>query len=159
EHDNLTGLYNRTFFEKEAQRADTDQKYPLSIIMGEITGLKSVNEGLGHGEGDVLLIEVADIMERSCRKDDRVARWENDSFIILLPATSREVAQQVCERIQESFRKNVDCLIQVGLVLGSATKNNPQQLLTDLLKTAEGNMYQNKLSGLNFQIHRTRDIF
>ena len=57
-HDYLTGLYNRAFFEEEKMRLDTQRQLPLSIIMGDINGLKLINDGFGHAKGDSVLVEI-----------------------------------------------------------------------------------------------------
>lgn len=60
-HDGLTGLYNRSFFEEELRRLDSDRQLPLSIVMGDTNDLKLVNDAFGHQEGDRLLIKIAHI--------------------------------------------------------------------------------------------------
>lgn len=72
-HDVLTGLYNRAFFESEKVRLDTEQSLPLSFIMGDINGLKLINDMFGHAQGDRLLIEMTEILKKCCRKDDMIA--------------------------------------------------------------------------------------
>ncbi|PKM86879.1 MAG: hypothetical protein CVU87_10800, partial [Firmicutes bacterium HGW-Firmicutes-12] len=57
-HDILTGLYNRTFFEEAWKRLDEKSQLPLSIIIGDINGLKVINEVFGHEEGDKFLFEI-----------------------------------------------------------------------------------------------------
>src|SRR5665648_528091 len=58
-HDFLTGLYNRIYFEEEKKRLDTPRQLPISIIMGDVNGLKLINDGFGHSKGDEVLIEIA----------------------------------------------------------------------------------------------------
>jgi len=79
-HDSLTGLYNRRFMEEELKRLDTSRQLPLSIIMGDVNGLKLTNDVFGHNAGDKLLIRAAEIVKESCRKEDIVARWGGDEF-------------------------------------------------------------------------------
>jgi len=74
-HDKLTGLYNRAFFEEELKRLDTKRQLPISIVMGDLNGLKLVNDAFGHNEGDKLLKGIAEVLKRSCRKEDIIARW------------------------------------------------------------------------------------
>ncbi len=61
-HDQLTGLYNRRFYEEELNRLDTTQNYPLTIVMGDVNGLKLINDSFGHVMGDNLLKKVAEVI-------------------------------------------------------------------------------------------------
>lgn len=86
----LTDLYNRRYLEKEMERLDTQRHFPLSIIMADLNGLKLVNDTYGHNTGDEMLKTAAGILKKVCRKDDIVARWGGDEFVILLSQTSNE---------------------------------------------------------------------
>ena len=83
-HDKLTGLFNRAYFEEELKRLDNERHLPLSIIIGDVNGLKIINDAFGHYEGDKLLVSAAKILNTLCRQDDIVARWGGDEFIVLL---------------------------------------------------------------------------
>ena len=73
-HDILTGLYNRSFFEEELKRLDSKRQTPLSIIMGDVNGLKIVNDTFGHQRGDKLLIDAAgSLKESAARKTSSAA--------------------------------------------------------------------------------------
>lgn len=86
-HDVLTGLYNRAFFDEELKRLDTERQLPLSVIIGDINGLKLINDALGHAEGDKLLVAMSKILKNCCRAEDIIARTGGDEFGILLPKT------------------------------------------------------------------------
>ncbi len=73
-HDTLTGLYNRHFYDEELKRLDTERNYPLSLIIGDVNGLKLINDSFGHQTGDQILIKTADILRSCCRTDDIIAR-------------------------------------------------------------------------------------
>ena len=102
-HDVLTGLYNRRFYEEEFERIHTEQNLPISIIIGDINGLKLVNDAFGHAEGDKLLKMAATAIQGMCRKEDVAARWGGDEFIILLPRTTREEAEGIVQGIKELY--------------------------------------------------------
>ena len=65
-HDSLTGLYNRRFSRRNC-RLDTESNLPISIIMGDMNGLKLTNDIFGHVFGDALLVKMAEVLKRVCR--------------------------------------------------------------------------------------------
>jgi len=62
-HDLLTGLYNRSYFEEELKRLDTERQLPLTIVMGDVNGLKIINDAYGHEKGDMLLKKISNILK------------------------------------------------------------------------------------------------
>ena len=48
----MTGLYNRRYFENELKHLNSSRKYPISIVIGDLDGLKGVNDNYGHKKGD-----------------------------------------------------------------------------------------------------------
>ncbi len=81
-HDVLTGLYNRTYFEEEMKRLDVARQLPISFIIADINGLKFANDAFGHKFGDKLLKKMAEIIKACLRKEDIVARWGGDEFVV-----------------------------------------------------------------------------
>lgn len=144
-HDSLTDLYNRAYFEEELKRLDTKRQLPLSVIVGDINGLKLINDAFGHKEGDEMLQNCADVLKSCCRSEDIVARWGGDEFSMLLPNTSEEAALNIVKRIKEKSAKIKGGRIPLSISLGVATKNKSHQDFTKMIKKAEDNMYRNKL--------------
>ncbi len=149
-HDELTGLYNRHFFGEELKRLDTERKLPISIIMGDVDGLKSVNDKYGHNVGDQLIKSAAKILKSSCRRSDILARWGGDEFIILLPKTSDDIVTKTMERIYEVFKgKSLNNIGPISISLGCATKYKREQDIEKVIEAADNNMYKNKNSKKN----------
>ncbi|MFA5015002.1 MAG: diguanylate cyclase [Actinomycetota bacterium] len=144
-HDSLTDLYNRAYFEEELKRLDTKRQLPLSVVVGDINGLKLINDAFGHKEGDEMLQSCANVLKSCCRSEDIVARWGGDEFSMLLPNTSEEVALNIVKRIKEKSAKTKGGRITLSISLGVATKNKSHQDFTKMIKKAEDNMYRNKL--------------
>lgn len=144
--DSLTGLYNRRFFEEEMQRLDTKRQLPISIIMADVNGLKIINDSYGHDTGDRLLKKAAEILKKTVREEDILARQGGDEFAILLPNTSSEEVSRVVSRINKEIAAADLDEIPLSIALGQATKNEPAEELTEVLKKADNRMYQNKLS-------------
>ncbi len=144
-HDNLTGLYNRSYFEEELQRLDTTRQLPLSIIIGDIDGFKLVNDAFGYKEGDGLLKSIARVLKDSCRSEDILARWGGDEFVILLPKTDLIGIQEIISRIEKKSREVSSGEIPLNISLGFATKDKPLDNIERVIKEAEDSMKQKKL--------------
>jgi len=84
-HDYLTGFRNRRFFEEELLRIDAAAKYPLSVMMCDINGLKLINDSFGHDCGDRLLVKAAETIRKACRNGDIICRVGGDEFAVLMP--------------------------------------------------------------------------
>ncbi len=145
-HDKLTGLYNRAYLEEEMRRIDTKRQLPISLIMGDLNNLKLVNDTYGHERGDQLLIKAAEIIKKSCRKEDIIARWGGDEYVVLLPNTSIETSEKISKRIQKKTKQQEEGELLVSISLGNASKEEPGQDLLKVLNKAENRMYKNKIT-------------
>ncbi len=151
-HDSLTTLYNRRYMEERIKQIEEMESYPLSIILGDINGLKMVNDVLGHYEGDRFLIEASKILIESCRQSDIVARWGGDEFLILLPDTTAAEAERICENINKKCAELTSMSIKLSISLGYATRKNDKEEITRTINTAEEVMYTQKM--LNSRSYR-----
>ena len=144
-HDQLTNLYNRRYFEEERDRLDKSRNLPISIIVADMDGLKKINDNFGHKEGDRYLKRIADIISRSVRESDIVARIGGDEFAVLLPGANLDVANKIEERILENSDKENETLeVPISISTGSATKNKANQKLSNIFKIADRKMYEMK---------------
>ncbi len=148
QHDALTGLHNRSYYESERQRLNHPDYLPLSLIIGDINGLKLINDAFGHDEGDKLLVNIARIMAGCAREQDVLVRTGGDEFVMLLPRTSYAEAGARVETILkacEAGYKLDNELIVTSISLGYATKTRAHQLFEKTFKLAEESMYRKKL--------------
>jgi len=145
-HDMLTGLYNRAFFDEELERLANGRMFPMSIVMADVNGLKTLNDTRGHEAGDNLIKLVSRIILSAFRAEDIVARIGGDEFAVLLPGTDKDVAEEAVRRIMKS-PEIIDGLVSIAF--GIATAENRDQI-AEALKLSDERMYQNKsdLKGL-----------
>ena len=145
-HDQLTGVYNRRFYDEELKRLDAERNLPISLVMADVNGLKLTNDAFGHLVGDQMLKRIASIMKRECRSDDIVARIGGDEFILLLPRTNSLDAESIVNRINDSIKKEKWRNIIFSVSFGSATKSVTTEEMKKIYMLAEDRMYRDKLS-------------
>lgn len=148
-HDYLTGLFNRRFFEEKLTSYDCSDELPLSIIVGDINGLKLINDTFGREEGDKIIKATAELFRSCCRESDLLARSSGDEFYFLLPKTDRTTANQMMEKIKSTCN-TMNVLIdkdvfELNLSMGFETKDNLESDFSQVMKSAEDYMYQRKL--------------
>ena len=155
-HDTMTGLYNRTFYEKEKGRLDIKENLPLSVIVCDVNGLKLINDAFGYSEGDAVLVRAAEILKSCCREKDIVARTGGDEFCILLPETDDIEVTEIFDLIKaanaEINNKSDHVFHYASISVGYATKTNEHESLGEVTKSAEGYMYRRKMLS-NADIH------
>jgi diguanylate cyclase (GGDEF)-like protein/PAS domain S-box-containing protein/putative nucleotidyltransferase with HDIG domain len=143
-HDVLTGLRNRWYFQRAIKQIDVPENLPLSVIFGDLNGLKMTNDIFGHAAGDALVIKASEILVRSCREGDTIARVGGDEFVILLPKTDTEDALKITERIRRGFDGARVAAVKCSISLGCDTKTSPETSVEEAISNAENAMYKDK---------------
>ncbi|MFP3953203.1 MAG: diguanylate cyclase domain-containing protein [Candidatus Acetothermia bacterium] len=146
-HDDLTGLYNRTFFKYKVEELSGKEYYPLCTIFIDVDKLKLVNDAFGHQVGDSLLVKCSEVVTGSCREDDYVFRWGGDEIVVLLLKTDRDGGQNIGDRIRRNASAVQFSPVEISLSLGVATVEKPNRDFNfhNAIKTAEDRMYDEKL--------------
>lgn len=144
-HDSLTGLYNRRYFEEEMKRLDNKRNLPISVIMGDVNGLKLTNDAFGHQAGDKLLKMIGNIISESIRGNDIISRWGGDEFTILLPSSDSDAANILIKRIQKKIKEASFEYGSLSISFGVDTKKEEHEDINEIFTNAEEFMYQNKL--------------
>lgn len=143
--DILTGLYNRHSFEEKIQELNKEEYMPLGIIMGDVNGLKLVNDTLGHLEGDKMLKDISNILKDVCSDNSYAFRWGGDEFIILVPNCNERKCEEIIENIIKKCQVTERDFIQLSIALGQVVKYSLKEDVYDCIKKAEEKVYRQKL--------------
>jgi diguanylate cyclase (GGDEF)-like protein/PAS domain S-box-containing protein len=144
-YDKLTGVFNRGYYEFIMDKMDLSNKLPVSIIMGDLNGLKISNDTFGHELGDKLLVETADILKKVTGNTAIISRYGGDEFAIILEDMGSMEADKICLDIKKECSKRKVGSICVNIALGHSTKVSINQNMREIIKEAEERMYRNKL--------------
>jgi len=155
--DELTGLYNRRYFERHLSimlAKAQEQGRDMALMLIDMDYFKSVNDTHGHDTGDAVLREFADRLRRNIRGVDLACRFGGEEFVVLMPDTDYRQAQGVAERVRNAVaEKSFDAgagqpltvTVSVGLALNEQTTDTPEMLL----KRADVALYRAKREGRN----------
>ncbi len=116
--DDLTGLYNRKYFNEKLDILLSDKECSFAVFFIDIVALKYVNDTYGHESGDRYIKRVADVLRDSVREHDTVARISGDEFIVVAEAIEKSDIKIVLERIQRSMsaeNNREDFLVHINI--------------------------------------------
>lgn len=140
-HDDLTGLYNRRYYNEMTTRFE--KMRDIGIVLADINGLKLINDVFGHSRGDALLISFARYLQKHMPKDSIIARLGGDEFIVLLPDFKTYDLDEISKNIKDDIAKHADEIIPSAALGYSARK--PKEALKHTFKRAENMLYNDKI--------------
>jgi len=146
-HDQLTGLYNRAFFEAKLKFLAEEPSYPVTIISIDIDGLKLINDTIGHEAGDRLLKICADILKETFDHNGVLGRVGGDEFTAILPLTGKTEGECLARQIryQVAHYNNHNPELPLSVSMGVATAEKDSIPLKRLVKQADDLMFRDKL--------------
>lgn len=143
EHDVLTGLYNRNYINKEFYQLKEAKIFPISIILGNVNGLKFFNETYGYLEGDKELIRIGNTIRDFLKDKAKVARFSGDEFIIILAGYKekevKDLINELSEHVIDSY-KNLDEKA-LDISFGYGIQKSLDSTIVELYKDAAVSMY------------------
>lgn len=154
--DELTGLANRRQTISRLDEAwSVSQRTgdPLACIVIDIDHFKNVNDTYGHGVGDLVLKEVADVLRRAARRHEPVCRLGGEEFVVLCPNATATQAAAGAERMRQAVEARIvhtdAASVSVTISLGVAEYDTSMSRPDDLLQAADVALYNAKHSGRN----------
>ena len=144
--DRLTGLENRTGWDHlVANEENRRARYPeaVSIVSADLDGLKRINDRDGHEAGDRAIMAAAELLRKTARSVDHVARVGGDEFLVLLPETDAAGAARFVKRLRMAALKTMCDGVCLSISLGAAT-SEPAEALSNTVRRADAAMYASK---------------
>ena len=152
--DTLTGLYNRRQFEamtKQAFALHERTGNPFSVIMLDIDHFKNINDTYGHDAGDIVLKHLAEVMQKTMRQSDIIARFGGEEFIIFLMNTPPEEGLLAASKLREAIEKEafISGTTQIPVTISLGVSTSQKSDITLLAKEADLALYYSKEHGRN----------
>lgn len=151
-HDLLTGLFNRRFFEHIMQRNKNENLNKYTMAIFDIDDFKKVNDTYGHQAGDKVLMNISTIIENTSCKDFFTVRWGGEEFVLYMPQTDEQKAYDFLESLRSKIENSIvefeNQKIKVTVTIGMCTGTN----LTDyetIIRQADDKLYYGKRNGKN----------
>jgi len=149
--DELTGIYNRRgFFTLAEQRLKLAKRQRRGIFMlyADVDGLKTINDNLGHQEGDMALIDTAKLLKATYRESDIVARIGGDEFVVIPVGSAGDDIEIITTRLQKNLDHhnatgNRDYALSISIGIACYDPENPCSI-DELLATGDRIMYEHK---------------
>lgn len=155
--DALTGAFNKRFLMESLDREfafHQRQGQPLSVLMLDLDDFKRINNNFGHVHGDIVLKEMCKALLKTLRKEDLLARFDGEEFVVLFRKTSRQTALEIAHKIwnlvSELLFETLEGSFRVTATIGVATLEGESFASADvLLMAADQNLYVGKKAGKN----------
>ena len=159
--DPLTKAYNRSSFYEFASKATSEQhrnKGKITVAMLDIDRFKKVNDTYGHGVGDIVLKQLSEILQKSMRGSDVMARFGGEEFVLLFPNTDLKLGTEIVERIRRTIEETPFPQVEHITVSIGVTLKLTGEDIDDAILLADEALYEAKATGRNRVVAKTREI-
>lgn len=148
-HDGLTGLYNRSQFEREMESLRTTPPVSLGILVCDLNGLKLLNDTLGHPEGDKMLLKASTLLQQLFAGVGMLARIGGDELVVLFRDAHSEFMASVCEVARDALTRanEGEDDAPISFACGVAYGDGENLSVDSLFKAADEMMYRDKYAG------------
>lgn len=144
-HDVMTGLYNRAYFEETLLKLEKQRDEPLSVLIADVDGLKTVNDTLGHQAGDNLIRRAAEVLRAALDESLVAARIGGDEFAAFLTGYDEARAQEVLRQISALVELNNKYYREPLLSISTGVAaSQPGLTVQDVIRMADDAMYDRK---------------
>ena len=142
--DQLTGLYNRVYFDELTHWEGKDLRFPITIISADCDDLKIINDKFGHAAGDQYICYARDAIRKSLPDKAVVFRMGGDEFLAVVPETNKEEAKLLVDKINKSVKKYKNKDFALSLSVGSHTIKGHNSSIETGVKLSDKEMYKVK---------------
>lgn len=165
-HDGLTGLYNSRYIREELEKAfkrnARDKNIKICAVLCDIDYFKKINDNYGHIQGDIILKEIAEILQESTRVGfDTVGRYGGEEFLVIMEGVDQHQAKDIVDRwrqtienhefsrIDEEGTPTKGAFLKVTMSFGIAHIEKDIETHVELLNNADKALYDAKENGRN----------
>lgn len=142
-HDQLTGFYNRHYFEKITPELVIDSSYPLGVLSCDLNYLKEVNDVFGHVRGDLLIKEASSLI-REFFSEGICFRTGGDEFVIIMKNTSKDIIESKVNQFKTKQITNRKQGSLLALAIGYYIEEKPTSDIYTVIKESDLRMYEDK---------------
>jgi diguanylate cyclase (GGDEF)-like protein len=157
EHDTLTGVRNRRYFNDKVLTQHVDRSFTGCVLLIDLDHFKRINDFFGHPGGDAVLQAVAKRLADSLRENDKLVRWGGEEFLVVLPAMSRERLTTTVRRLLAVVQDKpvlwrsqvIPCTISIGYAVFPVSFGAMEVSLDRAIALVDKALYEAKKGGRN----------
>jgi diguanylate cyclase (GGDEF)-like protein len=155
EHDPLTGLSNRRYFNDRVLTTNAERSFSGCVVLADLDHFKRINDTYGHPAGDAVLASISLRLSGALRETDTLVRWGGEEFLAILePMTAVEAASTI-ERLMRAVRRepvvwndhHIPCTVSIGYATFPQEGSNAEVSLESAIKLVDEALYEAKLRG------------